>query len=119
MRGVTARSNFENLHLLVLTDPVCFAHESLGELIDLLFSPEANETAAEFVRNKIRRTVKDPKVAELLCPKTVIGCKRLCVDTGYYETFNRPNVESVDVSEVPISIQRAPRRSPRAIRAYM
>src|SRR6185436_20061526 len=75
----------------------------LGAFIDLLFSPDANETAAEFVRTKIRETVRDPKVAELLSPKTVIGCKRLCVDTGYYETFNKPTVELVDVSETPIS----------------
>ena len=62
----------------------------------------ANETAAEFVRAKIREIVKDPEVAERLSPKTVIGCKRLCVDTGYFETFNRDNVELVDVSETPI-----------------
>ena len=62
----------------------------------------ANETAAEFVRAKIREIVKDPAVADRLSPKTVIGCKRLCVDTGYFETFNRDNVELVDVSETPI-----------------
>jgi cyclohexanone monooxygenase len=75
----------------------------LGAFIDLLFNPEANDTASEFVRGKIREIVKDPEVAERLSPHTVIGCKRLCVDTGYYETFNRPNVELVDVSETPIS----------------
>ena len=74
----------------------------LGAYIDLLIDQNANETAAEFVRNKIREIVKDPEVAELLSPKTVIGCKRLCVDTGYFETFNRANVELVDVSETPI-----------------
>jgi cyclohexanone monooxygenase len=46
--------------------------------------------------------VKDPVVAELLSPKNTIGCKRLCIDIGYYETFNRPNVELVDVSDAPI-----------------
>jgi len=75
----------------------------LGAFIDLLFSPEANETAAEFVRAKVRKIVKDPKVADLLTPKTVIGCKRLCVDTGYFATFNKPTVELVDVSATPIS----------------
>ncbi len=74
----------------------------MGAYMDLLLNEEANQTAAEFVRQKIRETVKDPKVAELLSPKTVIGCKRLCVDTGYYATFNRPNVTLVDVSETPI-----------------
>jgi len=74
----------------------------LGAFGDLLFDPAANELVAEFVRNKIREIVSDPAVAELLCPRTVIGCKRLCVDSGYYETFNRPNVRLVDVSERPI-----------------
>ena len=74
----------------------------LGAFNDLLIDPAANELIAEFVRDKIRATVRDPEVAELLCPKTVIGCKRLCVDSGYYETFNRPNVRLVDVSEHPI-----------------
>jgi cyclohexanone monooxygenase len=69
---------------------------------DLLFDREANQTAAEFVRDKIREIVRDPRVAEILSPKQVIGCKRLCVDTGYYATFNRPNVSLVDVSETPI-----------------
>jgi cyclohexanone monooxygenase len=69
---------------------------------DLLFDHEANQTAAEFVREKIRAIVGDPAVAEKLSPKQVIGCKRLCVDTGYYAAFNRPNVTLVDVSETPI-----------------
>ena len=69
---------------------------------DLQISAAANETAAEFVRNKIRGIVEDPAVAELLCPHDALGCKRLCVDTGYFETFNRPNVSLVDVSKAPI-----------------
>jgi cyclohexanone monooxygenase len=74
----------------------------LGAFSDLLILPEGNELAADFVRRKIREIVEDPDVAELLSPRTVIGCKRLCVDTGYYATFNRPNVHLVDVSESPI-----------------
>src|SRR5262245_2994604 len=69
---------------------------------DVLLDPAANEVFAEFVRAKIRETVRDPKVAELLVPSTVIGCKRLCVDTGYYDTFNRDDVELVDVNASPI-----------------
>src|SRR5262249_18738118 len=46
--------------------------------------------------------VRDPATAELLCPSHPIGCKRLCVVSGYYETYNRPNVELVDVSKHPI-----------------
>jgi cation diffusion facilitator CzcD-associated flavoprotein CzcO len=75
----------------------------LGAFGDLLFDREANDLAAEFVREKIREVVEDPAVAELLCPRTLIGCKRLCLDTGYFETFNRPNVHLVDVGATPIS----------------
>ncbi len=65
---------------------------------DLITNPDANHTAAEFVRNKIRQIVKDPKVAEILAPKDhPIGTKRICVDTRYYETFNRDTVTLVDV----------------------
>lgn len=74
----------------------------LGGFNDLLLSREANEIAAEFVRDKIHEIVDDPEVADLLSPSNVIGCKRLCVDTGYYATFNRPNVRLVDVSSTPI-----------------
>ena len=70
----------------------------LGALGDLLLDSKANEMAAEFVRGKIRGIVHDPTVADLLSPKQVIGCKRLCVDSGYYATFNRPNVRLVDIS---------------------
>jgi len=74
----------------------------MGAFNDLLLDAKANETAAEFVRNKIRQIVKDPAVADLLCPDNVIGCKRLCVDTDYWATFNRDNVQLIDVSKVPI-----------------
>ena len=69
---------------------------------DLALDQAANETAAEFVRSKIRATVRDPKVAAMLSPTNTIGCKRLCVDIGYWETFNRPNVTLVDISSSPI-----------------
>jgi cyclohexanone monooxygenase len=74
----------------------------LGAFKDLMVEQTANDTAAEFVRAKIHERVRDPKVAELLSPKNTIGCKRLCVDIGYFETYNRPNVELVDISEEPI-----------------
>ena len=64
---------------------------------DLLVNEASNDTAAEFVRRRIRATVKDPKTAELLCPTDhPIGTKRLILDTDYYETFNRDNVTLVD-----------------------
>ena len=71
---------------------------------DLLTDPKANKTAAKFVRERIRETVKDPAVAELLCPKDhPIGTKRLCLDSSYYETYNRGNVRLVGVKNTPIS----------------
>lgn len=70
---------------------------------DAGYDTRANEIAAEFVRNKIRRTVADPEVAERLCPRDhPFGTKRLCVDTGYYETYNRANVELVDLKRTPV-----------------
>ena len=70
---------------------------------DLLLSHEANEAAADFVREKIRRIVRDPHVAEALIPRDYpIGARRLCLDSGYYDTFNRANVTLVDLLEQPI-----------------
>jgi cyclohexanone monooxygenase len=74
----------------------------MGAFNDLLFNEESNATAAAFVRDKIREIVRDPAIAEALTPRYVIGCKRLCVDTGYYDTFNRANVTLVDVGKAPI-----------------
>jgi cyclohexanone monooxygenase len=75
----------------------------LGSFNDILTNKEANDTMAEFVRGKIRQTVKDPATAKILCPTThPIGTKRLCVDSSYFETYNRNNVELVDISEAPI-----------------
>ena len=75
----------------------------VGAYGDLLYNQQANDTAAEFVRSKIRATVHDPAVAELLCPKDYpIGTKRICVDIEYYETFNRENVTLVDIRSAPI-----------------
>jgi cyclohexanone monooxygenase len=71
----------------------------LGSFEDLIFDEEVNESAATFVRDRIREVVKDPKVAAVLCPESTIGCKRLCLDTHYYETFNRDNVTLVDISD--------------------
>jgi cyclohexanone monooxygenase len=74
----------------------------LGAYGDLLFEKAANDTIADFARRKIRGIVKDPGTAELLCPDNVFGCKRLCVDTGYFETYNLSHVKLVDVSKTPI-----------------
>jgi cyclohexanone monooxygenase len=70
---------------------------------DLLTNKAANDTASEFVRQKIRSMVKDQEVAQLLAPHThPMGTKRLILDTNYYETYNRDNVALVDVKSAPI-----------------
>jgi cation diffusion facilitator CzcD-associated flavoprotein CzcO len=63
----------------------------------------ANKIVADFVRSRIRTIVKNPEVAEALCPfDHPIGTRRLVLDTGYYETFNRANVTLVNLREEPI-----------------
>jgi cyclohexanone monooxygenase len=75
----------------------------LGTFPDLLFDRAANDTLADFVRGKIREKVAHPDVAERLCPKDhPIGSKRMCVDTGYFETFNAEHVTLVDIRAEPI-----------------
>lgn len=70
---------------------------------DLLASPEANATAVEFLNSKARDFIEDPTVAaKLTATNYPFGSKRPCVDSGYYQTFNRANVSLVDVKEEPI-----------------
>ena len=70
---------------------------------DLMVNKSSNDTIADFVRAKIRAIVKDPQVADSLCPTDhPLGTKRICVDTGYFETFNRDNVTLVDLKKTPI-----------------
>ncbi len=76
----------------------------LGAFNDILINQASNDTMAEFVRGKIRETVNDPVTAELLCPTHhPIGTKRICIDNGYYQTFNRDNVDLVDISQSGIN----------------
>lgn len=75
----------------------------LGSYTDTLTDKAANETAAEFVRGKIRDVVRDPDLAEALSPRTFpYGTKRPCLDTGYYETFNAEHVHLVDLRRTPL-----------------
>ncbi|MGF1599760.1 MAG: flavin-containing monooxygenase [Acidimicrobiales bacterium] len=76
----------------------------IGAYGDVLFDKAANDTAAEFIRRKIRSIVDDPQLAEDLCPDDYpVGTKRPCLDTGYYETFNRENVRLVNLRRNPIT----------------
>jgi cation diffusion facilitator CzcD-associated flavoprotein CzcO len=80
------------------------AFQLLLTFSDIMTNRETNEVVADFVRQKIRAIVKDPSTADLLCPKDYpIGAKRLCIDNGYFQTFNRPNVTLVDVKSAPIA----------------
>ncbi|MDE2330071.1 MAG: NAD(P)/FAD-dependent oxidoreductase [Bradyrhizobium sp.] len=70
----------------------------MGVYNDLALDAAANDTAAGFVRQKIAEIVRDPETAKLLQPNNhPIGTKRICVDTDYFATFNRPNVRLVDI----------------------
>lgn len=74
-----------------------------GNFRDMLTDRAANALASEFIANKIRQRVNDPVVAEKLIPKNHgLGTRRVPLETGYYEVFNQPNVELVDVNETPI-----------------
>ena len=74
-----------------------------GVFVDFLITQEANDIVADFVREKIAERVNDPETAALLAPNTVFGCKRICADTDYFETYNRDNVTLVDISKAAIS----------------
>ncbi len=79
-------------------------HFALGTFNDLLTNSEANHMAVEFVHGKIDEIVREPAVASMLKPTTFpLGTKRLPLDTGYYETFNRPHVRLVDLRRTPIT----------------
>src|SRR5665647_3580293 len=70
---------------------------------NLALDKAANDTAADFVREKIAEIVRDPQTAKLLQPDNhPIGSKRICIDSDYYATFNRPNVTLVDIKSNPI-----------------
>ncbi|WP_028658535.1 flavin-containing monooxygenase [Nocardioides insulae] len=104
----------DNPRVMMETDPVDVRAEldrrwAVGGLCfnsgfeDTLRDQAANDLAAEYVRDQIRAKVKDPEVAEKLCPTTYpIASKRMCVDTGYFEVYNQDNVSLVDLQETPI-----------------
>lgn len=78
-------------------------HGMNGVFADQGSNLAANTIVSDFVRDKIRAIVRDPRVAERLCPHDhPMGTRRLCVDTGYYECFNRDNVTLVDARDEAI-----------------
>ena len=78
-------------------------HTFLGIFSDLMLNQDANDEVADFVREKIGEIVKDAKTAEALKPRGYpIFARRPCLDTSYYETYNRENVHLVDCKNDPI-----------------
>jgi cation diffusion facilitator CzcD-associated flavoprotein CzcO len=74
-----------------------------GNFRDILVDREANALISDFVARKIRQRVKNPAVADKLIPKNHgFGTRRVPLETRYYEVYNQPNVELVDISETPI-----------------
>jgi cation diffusion facilitator CzcD-associated flavoprotein CzcO len=70
---------------------------------DVLIDPAANDLAADFVRDRIAERIDDPAVTAALLPHSYpFGAKRVCLDTGYFETFNRANVSLVDLRTTPL-----------------
>ena len=74
----------------------------LSAYTDLATNHEANDRAKAFVHRKIHEIVTDPQTADDLCPSYPIGTKRPCLDTGYYDTYNRDDVHLVNLQRTPL-----------------
>ncbi len=78
-------------------------HFMLGSYADIALDRRANDTASEFIRSKIREIVDDPETAEKLLPRDhPFASKRALIDTNYFDTYNRDNVDLVDIRHFPI-----------------
>ncbi len=77
-------------------------HLAINSFVGVLVDEELNEEVSEFVRGKIRSIVHDPETARKLLPDYHFGTKRLILDNGYFETYNRDNVSLVDLRDDPI-----------------
>ncbi|MDT3685697.1 MAG: DUF4242 domain-containing protein [Pseudorhodoplanes sp.] len=73
-----------------------------GNFADLMMNLEVNAYASDFIRRKIMARVHDPDVARKLVPDHPIGTKRVPLEKGYYEVYNRANVRLIDLRETPI-----------------
>jgi cation diffusion facilitator CzcD-associated flavoprotein CzcO len=75
----------------------------MGNFRDILIDETANAAISEFIAKKIRQRIKDPKVADRLIPKDHgFGTRRVPLESGYFEAYNRDNVTLIDVNETPI-----------------
>jgi len=77
-------------------------HLAINSYRGVLVDEELNEEVSEFVRSKIRAVVRDPETSRKLMPDYYFGTKRLILDNGYFETYNRDNVSLVDLRDDPI-----------------
>ncbi len=76
----------------------------MGNYRDTMMEPGPNAELTEFIAERIRERVKDPRVADLLTPKDHgFGTKRVAGESGFYEVFNRDNVELIDLKTTPVS----------------
>ncbi len=78
-------------------------HLSINSYVGVLTDEELNREVGDFVCDKIREIVRDPETARKLTPDYLFGTKRLILDNGYFETYNRDNVTLVDLREDPIT----------------
>ena len=75
----------------------------MSTFLDIQTDEAANHEVSEFIRKRIRNTVKDKQTADDLTPKAFpYSTKRPCIDTNYYETYNRDNVSLVNLRRTPI-----------------
>ncbi|MFT4562597.1 MAG: cation diffusion facilitator CzcD-associated flavoprotein CzcO [Gammaproteobacteria bacterium] len=75
----------------------------LSNFVEIFVDEEANAEFSEYIAERIRKRVNDPAIAEKLIPKDHgFGIQRVPLETGYFETYNRGNVELVDSAETPI-----------------
>jgi cation diffusion facilitator CzcD-associated flavoprotein CzcO len=75
----------------------------LANFREIFMEEAANAELSEYIAGRIRRRVRDPRVAEKLIPRDHgFGVQRLPLETGYFEAYNRDNVHLVDISETPL-----------------
>ena len=90
----------------------------MGNFRDILIDEKANAAISEFIAKKIRQRVKDPKVADKLIPKDHgFGTRRVPLESGYFEAYNRDNVLLVDMKETSRSSASRRTASRRARRS--
>jgi cation diffusion facilitator CzcD-associated flavoprotein CzcO len=75
----------------------------LAAFTDIAINKKANKTTSDYIEKKIQEIVYDKKIAKLLTPNSIVGCKRLVIDTDYYKTFNNKNVYLFNAKKYPIS----------------